>query len=280
MLEMNKNIYISARDVAENAKLNHEISEELRKFKTNHQLSSSGLTRGSRSNKDSLATWILRSHPQGGARMTVERKFWMPYRKGCALRGMTMLFLLACFPSFAQAEQCTPTPDCKSLGYTETSCPDGGVKCPWNTSLMYCCKKCEDKPQTGLIGDFFYCEGQIVGIRVPGQSFAIAMNDAPSIMDWNDANSYSTGYHFCRTSYGRLPTDDELLAIYNNITYLQEQLQKNGGQQFTNDDYWSSFFNGIYNGNYSYYIVVDPVSGSTLDDSSDSSYHVRPVLEF
>ena len=35
------NIYITAGDVAENAKLNHKITEELRKFKTNHQLLSS-----------------------------------------------------------------------------------------------------------------------------------------------------------------------------------------------------------------------------------------------
>ena len=35
----NTNNYISARDIAENAKLNYEIAEELRKYKINHQLS-------------------------------------------------------------------------------------------------------------------------------------------------------------------------------------------------------------------------------------------------
>ena len=92
-------------------------------------------------------TWIPVSHPQGSTGMTVERKFWMPYRKGFALRGMTVLFLLACFPSVSHAETCTPTPDCKSLGYTQSSCPDGsGVKCPWNISLWHCDqgKKCSD----------------------------------------------------------------------------------------------------------------------------------------
>ena len=225
----NKNIYISARDVAENARLNFELDK-----------------------------W-----------------FWMPYRKGFALRGMTVLFLLACFPSVSQAETCTPTPDCKSLGYTETSCPDGGVKCPWNTSLMYCCKKCEDKPQTGLIGDFYYCEGQVVGIKVPGQSFAIAMNDASSTMNWHDADSYCTGYRFCRASYGRLPTKAELLAIHDNITYLQEQLQKNGGQQFNSSSYWSSASDGS-----SGYYVVTPVSGGTTWSYGHYYYRVRPVLAF
>ncbi len=257
MLEMNKNIYISARDVAENAKLNHEISEELRKFKTNHQLSSSGLTRGSRSNKDSLATWI----PVSGT-------------------GMTRIFCLTVFmllPTLTQAETCTATPDCKSLGYTETSCPDGGVKCPWNTSLMYCCKKCEDKPQTGLAGNLYYCNGAIAGIKVPGQSFAIAMNDALSTMNWNSANSYCTGYRFCGTgTMGRLPTKDELLAIYNNITYLQEQLQKNGGQQFRSSYYWSSSSNGS-----DHRWDVNPVSGDCDYGwvGYDNDY-VRPVLAF
>ena len=37
----------------------------------------------------------------------------------------------------AQAD-CVATPDCESLGYRETSCVGGGVKCPWDTSKMYC----------------------------------------------------------------------------------------------------------------------------------------------
>lgn len=35
---------------------------------------------------------------------------------------------------------CINAPDCAALGYTQTSCPDGGVKCPWNTSKMFCKK--------------------------------------------------------------------------------------------------------------------------------------------
>ena len=37
-------------------------------------------------------------------------------------------------PAFAQTSEinCTPAPDCASLGYTESSCPDGaGLKCPF-----------------------------------------------------------------------------------------------------------------------------------------------------
>lgn len=32
----------------------------------------------------------------------------------------------------------TPTTNCTTLGYTQTSCPSGGVKCPWDTSKWHC----------------------------------------------------------------------------------------------------------------------------------------------
>ncbi len=37
---------------------------------------------------------------------------------------------LSCFPYLAYA-QCVPVQDCAALGYTETSCPGNGVKCPF-----------------------------------------------------------------------------------------------------------------------------------------------------
>ena len=247
---MNNNIYITAHNVAENTKLNHEIAEELRKY-----------TPASLENKGSKFS----------SKLALNRKRMGLNKTVCLLTLFTLL------PPLAQAETCTPTPDCKSLGYTETSCPDGGgVKCPWNTSLMYCCKKCEDKPQTGLVGDFYYCEGQVVGIKVPGLSFAIAMNDASSTMNQNSANSYCTGYRFCGTgTMGRLPTNEELSAIHSNITYLQEQLQKNGGTPFFSNRYWSS---SLANGNSEYW-CVNPVSGVASHNSySNKDKYVRPVL--
>ncbi len=37
---------------------------------------------------------------------------------------------------------CVPTPDCEELGYTETECPEGGVKCPWDTTKLFCGPSC------------------------------------------------------------------------------------------------------------------------------------------
>ena len=34
--------------------------------------------------------------------------------------------------------QCIPSPDCASLGYIETSCEGDSLKCPFDTSKLYC----------------------------------------------------------------------------------------------------------------------------------------------
>ncbi len=34
--------------------------------------------------------------------------------------------------------ECTPTPDCASIGYTETSCETLSIKCPFDQSKLYC----------------------------------------------------------------------------------------------------------------------------------------------
>lgn len=58
--------------------------------------------------------------------------------KGVAL---TLSLLLCAGTAYAA---CTSAPDCASLGYTKTSsnCPNGGVKCPFNTALMFCAESC------------------------------------------------------------------------------------------------------------------------------------------
>ena len=47
---------------------------------------------------------------------------------------MTSAAVIAPISAIAQTPTCTATPDCASLGYTEASCPNGGVKCPWGNT--------------------------------------------------------------------------------------------------------------------------------------------------
>ena len=49
----------------------------------------------------------------------------------CAAFRMTLMLLIAPFMAEEAAAQCVATADCASLGYTEASCPNGGIKCPF-----------------------------------------------------------------------------------------------------------------------------------------------------
>lgn len=49
---------------------------------------------------------------------------------------------------------CTLAPNCTEMGYTKTAseCKNGSVKCPWNTSMVYCSPSCS-------IGNIYYADG-------------------------------------------------------------------------------------------------------------------------
>ena len=308
----NKNIYISARDVAEDAKLNHEIAEELRRYKINHQLSCQCPTLASRSNKDSLTTWILRSS-RSMTRMYV------------------LLSILTLLPTLTHAETCTPTPKCEDLGYNQSSCPDGGgVKCPWNTSLLYCgengkkictdmgypysctgtnespsgkacankyytictCSsgyewkngKCEKATKTCAVGDVLYADKKCypnppslspIGV-VFSSGKAVALSDLSGTMTWSNANLQSSSYSAGGITGWHLPTKDELLAVYNNKSAVSSGLTAAEGSQFTSNLYWSSVTPDYT----SRYYVVNPVSGNASYSSTDYGHYVRPVLAF
>ena len=228
----------------------------------------------------------------------LDKWFWMPYRKGFALRGMTVLFLLACFPSVSQAEQCTPTPDCKTLGYTETSCPDGGVKCPWNTSLMYCpqCKQkdvyqsckvgmilnsdmtCSQNKTSGKTPIGIVAQQTITTVEavIKCQGVAVALSDLSGTMTLNDANSKSSSYSAGGITGWHLPTKDELLAVYSNKSAVSSGLTAAGGSQFTSNWYWSSSVYPSYN---IPHYVVNPISGDTTYYVYTYHFDVRPVLD-
>ena len=55
--------------------------------------------------------------------------------------GMTiMMWILVSSLTMTNAvhAECTPAPDCASIGYTETSCETTSLKCPFDTSKLYC----------------------------------------------------------------------------------------------------------------------------------------------
>ncbi len=255
--------YVSPRDVAEGAKLNHKTAKELEKASPELFLYSCRLS------------WSMT----------------------CLLGALFFL------PNFAHAETCTVTPDCKTLGYTETSCPDGGgVKCPWNTSLMYCCKKCKEQPpcMSCFVGwilnsDMTCSQNKTTGKTPVGvvasqtltaenstikcQGFAIALNDLSEKMTWSNASLKSRSYIAGGVSGWHLPTKKELLTVHDNISFAQEGLKTADGVQLNLGTYWSADEDPTVG---STYYVVTPVGGGVLyyGSSATANHYVRPVLAF
>ena len=65
---------------------------------------------------------------------------------------MTSAVVIFPLSSIAQTT-CTASPSCTSLGYTESSCPDGnGVKCPWGNK-WFCGASCSQ------LGFTYSCSG-------------------------------------------------------------------------------------------------------------------------
>ena len=62
-----------------------------------------------------------------------------------------VFFTLISSTSITQAE-CTPTPDCASIGYTDTSCDGKFVRCPFDTSKLFCVP-CDSKYKHSCSGD-------------------------------------------------------------------------------------------------------------------------------
>ncbi len=63
-----------------------------------------------------------------------------------------ILPLLLLTPTIANAE-CTPSPDCTDMGYTETSCSGKFVRCPFDTSKLFCAP-CDSSYQYDCTGNY------------------------------------------------------------------------------------------------------------------------------
>lgn len=60
------------------------------------------------------------------------RKILMFGTAGCCLIGA----------AGAKAQTCTPAPDCESLGYDQSVCPGGFLRCPFDADKLFCTPEC------------------------------------------------------------------------------------------------------------------------------------------
>ena len=103
-----------------------------------------------------------------------------------------------------------------------------------------------------------------------GKQVWVAMNDAPSSMDWDEAMEYpKDGYH--------LPTKEELMIIYANKDIINKALVDNGGEPFEEDYYWSSTEDED-DDDFSWGLSMN--NGDIFDYYRNASNYVRPVVAF
>ena len=167
---------------------------------------------------------------------------------------------------------------CSGTGYSGgsgTACGGKYTKCNCASGYEWKDGSCQQQVLNGAVGDLYYCNGKVVGVKASGMSFYVAMKDLGR-MNWSSANSQCRNYSFCGNVKGTLPTKDQLLTLYNNKSRVNSLLSTNGGTQLTNNYYWSS----TGNGRGSYYIV-DMSNGSVgggYNANNYNNYYVRPVL--
>ena len=84
---------------------------------------------------------------------------------------ISLMFGLTLVTSGAQALECTPTPDCGSLGYTKTEADCQGadvvLKCPTDTSKISCWTQLEERVMVGAI---LYGDGTVSSDLISGKS--------------------------------------------------------------------------------------------------------------
>ncbi len=136
--------------------------------------------------------------------------------------GMTMLF---CLLSMTAHAECTPAPDCASIGYTETSCETTSLKCPFDTTKLYCLP-CDSKYQYTCSGTG-YAGGS--GVSCGGK---YASCECGSGFEWNDNSceekpDCTVGMIYysdksCSSTYDNSKTAIGVVVKYNELVLSQK----------------------------------------------------------
>ena len=191
----------------------------------------------------------------------------------------------ACFKTDSEIEQ----QFCDKYGFQYTCSGTGysggsGAACGGKYAACTCASgyewkegSCQQQVLNGAVGELYYCNGTVVGVRATGTAtgmgFYVAMKDLGNMTVFNAINQCQS-YSFCGNFKGTLPTREQLLSIYNNKSRVNTLLSTNGGTEMTEDNYWSSSSRG---NNYGYNIV-NMSDGSYASSNELVNRYVRPVL--
>ena len=101
------------------------------------------------------------------------------------MRKIFLMLSVSLFSLNAEAQECVDAPSCTDLGYTQTEadCPNGSIKCPWDTDLVFC----------GCGDDYQYtCNGtnEIAGDSKCGDYYASC--NCASGYEWKEGSCVSS----------------------------------------------------------------------------------------
>lgn len=236
-----------------------------------------------------------------------ERKMKEILRNDRIWLALIAIFAGAALPARAEVT-CTATPDCAGLGYTKSAsqCPDGGVKCPFDASKMFCVASGDVdftfKSSVGL-GNIVYSDGTTSSYSsynanklAIGMVYFVHQNkksnhgliislDQPVAATRAEAIKRCAGYSTKGTKAGdwHLPDLPELTALSNgnaswdNYSNMQSYLYyvpgaMTLGYSFSASYQFKSSATDYYSGK-SYLNGKPAYSGSTIYNAYDSSYY-------
>ena len=152
----------------------------------------------------------------------------------------TLLMATVALPCLAQAADeinCTASPECATLGYTQTNCPKGGIRCPFDKSKMFCVSGFGGEDfsfktfllpyhvvfSDGTTGTFYNAEKDPIGIvtyvhpNTKGNHGIIMALNQPPVETRDEAIKYCANYTTKGTKVGdwHLADIGELMTMQN-----------------------------------------------------------------
>ncbi len=126
--------------------------------------------------------------------------------------------------------ECTPAPDCASIGYTETSCEGDSLKCPFDTSKLKCmpCDSsfkytCEGENVVSAIGEvcggkYVSCECTTNYVLVNGSCICPELTKSECLAGtiYYPSGECSNDYVACLNPVGLMVKDNELVMSWRN----------------------------------------------------------------
>ena len=174
---------------------------------------------------------------------------------------------------------CTPTPDCASIGYTETSCEGDSLKCPFDITKLFCvpCDSsfkydCSGANITGGIGTS--CGGKYMSCTCSsGDTFnngvcketTAAQNCIIGMIYYSD-KSCSEEVDASKTAIGIVVKDNELITTLN-VPYMKwslDYIDVSGVANYESDTDAKTDYNGKANT----LAIVSAYSGESASENA------------